>query len=128
MSTKAKRKLKLTVKKRTPKQEAAFQETLKQDRRHSAISTRYQLVRDAVFLIIQATHRLQRSWQYYDGSQNPDFDDLHHNVHYAESFIGFALEQLEEIADRDWELGCTPEQLGAKVDALLKKKEKTNGW
>lgn len=113
----------MTEKKRTPKQEAAFQETLKQDRRRSAVSQRYQLVRDAIFLIIQATHRLQHSWQYYDCSQNPDFDDLQHNVHYAESFIGFALEQLEEIAERDWELGCTPEQLGAKVDALLKKKE-----
>ena len=113
-------------KKRSAKDEAAFQETLKQDRRRFAISTRYQLVRDAVFLIIQATHRLQDSWRYYDCSQNPDFDDLNHNVHYAESFIGFALEQLEEIADRDWELDCTPEQLGAKVDALLKQ-EKANG-
>jgi hypothetical protein len=107
------------VKKRTPKQEKAFQEEIKQDQRRFHISQRYQLVRDAIFLINQATHRLQYSWKYYDCSRNPDFDDLHHNVHQAESFIEFAIEKLEEIMERDYELGATPQQLGEKI------KEKT---
>ena len=75
-----------------------------------------------MFLINKATQRLSDSVKYYDCSQNLDFDDLHHNVYDAKQFIEFAYEKLEEIMDRDYELGATPQQLGEKV------KEKTNGW
>ncbi len=108
--------------KRTKKEEKEFQAQLETDRRNSAIHQRYKLVRDAIFLINQADHKLTESVKYYDCSKNPDFDDLHHNVSYARSFIEFAYEQLEEIMDRDYELGCTPEQLGAKI-----KKETQDG-
>jgi hypothetical protein len=96
--------------KRTKKEEKEFQEQLKRDQRKSHIHFRYQLVRDALFLINQATHRLQDSWQYFDCSQNPDFDDLHHNIHQAESFIEFANEKLMKIMDRDYELNAHPQQ------------------
>lgn len=97
--------------KRTPKQEAAFQEQKAKDWRNSCIHFRTNYVRDAIFLVLQATHRLQYSEQYFDCSKNPDFDDLNHNIAYARSFLEFALEQLEEISDRDLEFGVHPEQM-----------------
>ena len=110
-------------KKRTAKEEKAFQEQLALDRRNSAIHFRTNYVRDALFLINQATHRLQDSVQYFDCSKNPDFDDLNHNVNHAISFIEFAYEKLEEIVDRDYEFGVHPEQ----VRERLKEEEKKNG-
>jgi hypothetical protein len=117
-------------KKRTKKEEAAFQEQKAKDWRNSCIRFRTNYVRDAIFLISQATHRLQSAEQYFDCSQNPDFDDLNHNIAYARSFIEFALEQLEEISDRDYEFGVHPLQRRERMAAELKaatKKEAKNG-
>lgn len=109
-------------KKRTKKEEAAFQEQKAKDWRNSCIHFRTNYVRDAIFLISQATHRLQTAEQYFDCSKNPDFDDLHHNIAYARNFIEFAVEQLEEISDRDYEFGVHPEQVRGKVNKSAKRK------
>lgn len=117
----AKKKPGFKEKKRTKKEEAAFQKQLAIDRRNSAIHYRSNLVRDAEFLINQAQHRLQDAIQYFDCSQHPDFDDLHHNLYSAQHFIEFVMEKLEEIRDRDYEFGVHPTQRYEQV------KEKENG-
>lgn len=73
-------------------------------------------------MLNKITNRLNSSAKYYDGSKNPDYDDLHDNVGSALKFMEFAYEELEEIMDRDYELGCTPEQLNQKI--LEKEKER----
>jgi hypothetical protein len=107
-------------KKRTAKEEKAFQEQLAIDRRNSAIRFRTDYIRNAIFLINQAEHRLQHTIEYFDCSQNPDFDDLNHNVYHALSFIEFAQEKLSEISDRDYELGIHPEQVREKLNEEAK--------
>jgi hypothetical protein len=107
-------------KKRTAKEEAAFQAQLAIDRRNSAIHFRTNYVRDAIFLISQAQHRLQDAEQYFDCSKNPDFDDLQHNIAYAQSFIEFAQEQLSEISDRDYEAGVHPLQIRERLNEEAK--------
>lgn len=111
-------------KKRTAKEEKAFQEQLAIDRRNSAIHFRTNYVRDAIFLISQADHRLKDAIQYFDCSKNPDFDDLHHNLYHALSFIEFAHEKLEEITDRDYEAGVHPEQVRERLNEEEKKNAK----
>jgi len=111
-------------KERTPEEEKAFQEQRAKDWRDSCIHFRTDYVRDAIFLISQAAHRLQTAEQYFDCSQNPDFDDLHHNIAYARSFIEFALEQLEEISDRDYEFGVHPLQRRERMAAEAEKETK----
>lgn len=108
-------------KKRTAKEEAAFQAQLTIDRRNSAIHFRTNYVRDAIFLISQAQHRIQHAEQYFDCSKNPDFDDLQHNIAYAQSFIEFAQEQLSEISDRDYEAGVHPLQVRERLNEEVKK-------
>lgn len=103
------------MKKRTKKQEKEFQEQLIKDHRNLQIHIRSKMVRESIFLLFKAEHRLQDSEKYYDCSQHPDFDDLNHNVYDAHQFIEFAIEKLEEISERDWEFGVTPEQIGAKL-------------
>lgn len=110
-------------KKRTKKEEAAFQEQKAKDWRDSCIHFRTDYVRDAIFLILQATHRLQTSEQYFDCSKNPDFDDLNHNIAYARSFLEFAVEQLEEISDRDYELGVHPLQVRERLNKNAKRRK-----
>jgi len=107
-------------KKRTAKEEKAFQDQLAIDRRNSAIHFRTNYVRDAIFLISQAQHRLQHAEQYFDCSKNPDFDDLQHNIAYAQSFIEFAQEQLSEISDRDYEAGVHPLQVRERLNEEAK--------
>jgi hypothetical protein len=48
-------------KKRTPAEEKAFQEQRAKDWRNSCIHFRTNYVRDAIFLSLQAIHRLQNS-------------------------------------------------------------------
>lgn len=67
------------------------------------ISIRSRLIREAMFLITKAIHKLEETKQYYDCSKSLDFDDLHHNTASAEQFLEFAHEELEVIADRDLE-------------------------
>ncbi len=114
-------------KKRTKEEEAAFQKQRAIDWRNSCIHFRSNNVRDAIFLIQEAQHRLQDAVQYYDCSQNPDFDDLHHNLYGAQSFIEFAQEKLSEIADRDYEFGVHPQQVYEKNKEAQDGRRKRNG-
>lgn len=107
--------------KRTRKQEKEFQEQLKKDRRNHYICCRTNEVRDCLFLIIHAANRLRGIDKYFDCSQNPDFDDLFHNVKYGLKFIEFAQEQLEEISERDLEMGIHPSQYNGKSNTVAKR-------
>jgi hypothetical protein len=78
------------------------QQREEQDRRTS-ILVRSVTVREAIFLLNKAANKLRGIDKYFDCSKDPDFDDLHHNVYSAISFLDFAYEELEEISERDHE-------------------------
>ena len=113
--------------KRTKKQEKEFQEQLKKDHRNNCVRIRTDIVRDCAFLINHAANKLRFIDKYFDCSQNPDFDDLFHNVHYGLKFIEFALEQLEEISERDLEMGIHPSQHNGKSNSVRKRTKTRSG-
>jgi hypothetical protein len=79
----------------------AKKEELEKDRRNHLIHMRSSCIRQALFLISKAVHKLKDSAKYYECNKNPDFDHYHHNVGAAEQYLDLAYEELEEIMDED---------------------------
>lgn len=71
------------------------------DQREQNIRLRNNDLRTVAFLMSKMGNKLRAIRKYYDCSQDPDFDNLHHNIAAAETYLELAHEELEEILDED---------------------------